>query len=122
MILVIGSRLIGRARILLASCLLASGCCSVDEIRASSPPPAYVGEPYSFAVEHNCSGESTTDSWRLQVASGSLPPGVEFSREGRFSGTPTTSGTFAVTVELLVSEKFEAPVDTETVTIVVVAR
>jgi Putative Ig domain len=64
-----------------------------------------VGQPYTFALEHNCSGSSTTDvtTWTL---SGQLPPGLRFSGDGRFSGTPTAAGSYSLNISLLSSTSY----------------
>jgi hypothetical protein len=80
---------------------LMAGCCSIDTIRTESLPDATVGTPYSFELEHNCSGENSAESedWRL-VTAAALPPGLSLSRDGRISGTPITAGTYVFAIQL----------------------
>jgi hypothetical protein len=100
-------RRIGRAAVVLiaaAQAVMVAGCCSITTIRTESLPDATVGQPYSATLEHNCSGKDhlqNTEDWRT---SGTTPPGIGLSREGRFSGTPTTAGTFSFDVQLGVSD------------------
>ena len=95
----------GRAACLavaLSHLVLAAACCSIDSITTQALPDATVGQAYVLSMEHNCSGKSSTDtgSW---ILSGTLPPGIRFSGEGHFSGTPTAAGTYSLTISLFVS-------------------
>ena len=84
----------------LAQALLLAGCCSVNNIRTESLPEGVVGQPYFAEMEDNCTGRSSLDSttWSL---SGALPPGIRFSGEGRFSGTPSAAGSYALTISVV---------------------
>ena len=84
----------------LAHALLLAGCCGVNSIRTETLPDATVGQPYSAEMQDNCDGRSSLDStnWSL---TGSLPPGIRFSGEGRFSGTPTVAGTYPLTISVV---------------------
>lgn len=77
-----------------------AGCCDVTSIQSESLPDGVVGQSYSFALEHNCGDRRTwwDSSW---TASGTLPPGLAFSRSGVFSGTPTAVGRFDISVTLI---------------------
>ena len=80
-----------------------AGCWSVSSIRTESLPDGTVGQPYSFALEDNCAGQSSSDitSWTL---TGFLPEGIRFSGDGgRFSGTPTSAGAYSLTISLVTS-------------------
>jgi len=65
-------------------------------ITSSALPDAYRGSPYPAALE--ASGGSPPYSWAL--ASGTPPPGLTLSSEGRFSGTATASGAFSFTARV----------------------
>jgi hypothetical protein len=61
-----------------------------------SLPDAVVAVAYSAAL--NASGGVPPYDWI--VVSGALPPGIELSHDGVFSGTPTTEGDFTFTVQV----------------------
>lgn len=69
---------------------LAQGCCD-PQILTESLPPGRVGEPYVFALESAC-GDG------FWYVSGELPPGLAFTSEGVFMGTPTFPGLYFLTV------------------------
>jgi hypothetical protein len=84
---------------------LAAGCCTIESIRTESLPGARVGTPYSFELEHNCSGKSSAESEDWRLATGAVvPPGLSLARDGRFSGTPIAAGTYSFAVELGASD------------------
>ena len=83
----------------------ASHICSVATIRTPSLPEGMVGQPYSFSLEHNCLDDGFFSGPQWEV-SDTLPPGMTFSSSGRFSGTPTQSGSFSLVVSLLVTPVF----------------
>jgi hypothetical protein len=95
-------------------------------IRTQSLPEGEVGQPYSFQLEHNCSGGFFLGnvSWET---SGDLPPGITLGDgpggtvDDRLSGTPTVPGTFPVVVSLKVSYTINGPelVDSKTFPLVV---
>jgi hypothetical protein len=95
------TRLIVRLAVPAACALIVSGCCNIQGIRTESLPDAAVGQPYSFSLEHNCTGKSAweAEDWRI-VTGTSLPPGISLSRDGRFSGAPTTAGLSTFSVQL----------------------
>ena len=84
--------------------LFVGGCCGINSIGTESLPDATVGQPYSFELEHNCTGKSSTEAadWRT-VTGTTLPPGISLSSEGRFSGTPIAPGTYSFAVQLSAS-------------------
>lgn len=63
-------------------------------ISTSSLPGGTVSKAYSTTL--SASGGLTPYTWKL--ASGSLPAGISLSSTGAISGTPTTSGSFPITV------------------------
>src|SRR5262249_46614849 len=65
-------------------------------IVTSSLPVGIVGTPYAQQALAG-SGGTTPYTWQ---ASGILPPGVNLSASGIFSGTPAVAGTFTFTVRL----------------------
>ena len=79
-----------------------SSTCSVNKITTDSLPDATVGQMYSFAFTHNCSGREAA-SWQLQE--GELPPGITLSWDGRLAGTPTATGTFGFSVLLSLTSR-----------------
>ncbi|MCA1683604.1 MAG: hypothetical protein LC708_00510, partial [Actinobacteria bacterium] len=61
-----------------------------------TPPPAgRVGTPYSFQFTM---ATVLNPAPTFRVVSGAPPPGLTLSPQGRLSGTPTTAGTYTVTV------------------------
>jgi hypothetical protein len=60
------------------------------------PTPGAVGDP--FALQLDGIGGQPPYSW--DIASGSLPPGLTLTGSGVIIGTPTSAGTYAVTVEI----------------------
>ena len=94
------STLLARISLAVAQALLVAGCCSINSIRTQSLPDGTVGQPYSFALEDNCSGKSSLDT-AMWTVSGDLPPGLRFSMGGQFSGTPTAAASYSLTVSLI---------------------
>jgi hypothetical protein len=86
-----------------------SGCCDVTDIQQESLPDGIVGQAYSFELQHNCEGKLTEEqiAWRVV---GDVPPGISFSSSGKFSGTPTSAGTFSFMVEVFDTLLFSAGV------------
>lgn len=70
-------------------------------LRTQLPPIGVTGRPYFFEL-NGIGGSGAGYSW--SVVSGSLPPGLSLSASGTpcasLSGTPTTAGSYAFTVEL----------------------
>jgi hypothetical protein len=81
-----------------AACTWSSDC-GINKITTESLPDATVGQVYSFALKHNCSGKEAA-SW--SVPDGTLPPGLTLSYDGRIAGTPTHAGRwfFQVSISL----------------------
>ncbi len=65
-------------------------------IATTSLPNATAGQPYSFTLQ--AAGGTPPYSWT--VTSGSLPAGLDLSSAGVISGTPSTSGSAAFTVQV----------------------
>ena len=63
----------------------------------SAPPAAVVGVPYSTTL--TATGGTTPYTW--SVNAGSLPPGLALSSAGVLSGTPTASGSYPFTVNVI---------------------
>lgn len=66
-----------------------------------SPPPGYVGNPYTFTWDLTTAASPTT----YTLYSGSLPPGLSLSNiiggdgnQGEITGTPTTVGSYSFVV------------------------
>jgi hypothetical protein len=75
-------------------------------IAQTSLPAGQVGVPYGAGLTATNAVGATT----FTLASGALPPGIALSPSGALSGTPTTQGSFPLTVRLtdgrgLVSER-----------------
>jgi hypothetical protein len=66
-------------------------------VNTSSLPTGSVGNPYSASL--SASGGSTPYNW--SVAAGQLPTGLTLSSSGLLSGTPTASGQFSFTVQVI---------------------
>jgi hypothetical protein len=89
-------------------------------IQDQSVPGGTIGQPYSKQLTvwsitgtNPVQGGPTSATWT--IASGSLPPGVNFSSSGLLSGTPTAEGSFTFVVKAARG----AVTDTETETLVV---
>jgi Putative Ig domain len=63
----------------------------------SAPPATVVGALYSFTL--TATGGTTPYTW--SVNAGTLPPGLTLSSAGVLSGTPTTTGSFAFSVNVI---------------------
>src|SRR5215470_18454503 len=66
-------------------------------ITTASLPNGVVSTPYSATLQASGGAPPITWSWVAQAGS-SLPPGLVLAPSGSISGTPTTTGTFNVTV------------------------
>ena len=64
-------------------------------ITTSSLPQAVQGTPYNAAL--TATGGAPPYTWSM---SGSLPPGLTFNSAGGISGTPTSSGSYSVVVQV----------------------
>ena len=78
-------------------------------------PAGMLGAPYDRTL--TASGGSAP--YRFAVASGSLPAGITLDQGGRLHGTPTTTGTFALTVRATDALGFSA---TRALSLVIDAR
>jgi hypothetical protein len=67
-------------------------------ITTSALAPGQAGAVYSQTLA--ASGWNSGDSLVWTVSSGSLPPGLSLSRDGIISGTPTTFGSYSLTIQL----------------------
>jgi len=67
----------------------------------ASLPSGKAGVPYALTVES--SGGNGTRTYAL--AGGALPPGMSFSSKGVFAGTPTTAGTYSLTLQVSDSQR-----------------
>ncbi len=68
-------------------------------IGTTSLPNANVGVPYTQVLVAS-GGSNTGYTWQLSPGSGSLPPGLTLSPTGAISGTPSSAGSFAFTVQV----------------------
>jgi hypothetical protein len=66
-------------------------------IRTALLPPALLNQTYTPAL-FAMGGDGSAVTW--SVASGALPPGVNLGTGGVFSGRPTATGTFTITVRV----------------------
>jgi hypothetical protein len=66
-------------------------------ISTSSLPGATVGSPYSATL--TAGGGNGPYMW--SITSGALPPGLSLSSSGVISGTPTTTGTYNFTIQVV---------------------
>jgi len=90
-------------------------------IQDQSVPAGTIGQPYSKQLTvwsvtnlNPVQGGPAAATW--SIASGSLPPGVNFSSSGLLSGTPTAEGSFTFVVK---AAGGGTATDTETETLVV---
>lgn len=75
---------------------LALGTTTPLLVARPAAPGGQVAEPYAY--ELGGSGGTTPYTWA--VTGGTLPPGLELGADGRISGTPTESGTYAAQVQI----------------------
>jgi hypothetical protein len=66
-------------------------------INETTAPTGTHGQAYSFKLTRSGGKAPVT----YAVIDGALPPGVKFSTAGAFSGTPTTAGSYTVTVRAI---------------------
>ncbi len=81
--------------VLVLSCGILAGCAG-DVVTITTPalPDGRVGEPYDFQIMAD--GD---DAW--SVVTGTLPPGISLSADGRLTGVPLLAGDFAFTVRIV---------------------
>ena len=89
-------------------------------IQDNSVPGGTIGQAYSkqltvWSITHKNpdQGAPTTATW--SIASGSLPPGVNFSDSGLLSGTPTAEGSYTFVVKA--AGGGTSDIETETLTV-----
>ncbi|MDV6278279.1 putative Ig domain-containing protein [Rhodococcus erythropolis] len=56
---------------------------------SGTPPQAVAGNPFTFTV---------TPTPTVSVTAGTLPPGLSLTTDGTLTGTPTTAGTYPITL------------------------
>jgi uncharacterized repeat protein (TIGR01451 family) len=83
-------------------------------ITSGAPPAAAVNSPYSFTL--TATGGTTPYTW--SVNAGTVPAGLTLSSSGVLSGTPTTTGSYPFTVNVIDANKGVA---TASITLVVSA-
>jgi hypothetical protein len=66
--------------------------CKFNAIKTEELPYGYVGQLYEAHLTYDITCSYTTKSF--EVVSGNLPPGIELSPPGKFSGVPTDTGTY----------------------------
>jgi hypothetical protein len=66
-------------------------------ITTTELPPAELNTPYAATLE--AVGGTAPYTW--SIASGSLPPGLSLSSDGPITGTPTATGTFSFSLEVV---------------------
>ena len=66
-------------------------------ITTTELPPAELSTPYAATLE----AVGGTPPYTWSIASGSLPPGLALSSDGTISGTPTATGTFTFSLEVV---------------------
>ena len=79
--------------VLVLACFILAGCATVVTLTTPVLPDGRVGEPYDFQLEADGGA-----SW--SVVTGTLPPGISLSAEGRLAGVPLQAGDFAFTVRI----------------------
>jgi hypothetical protein len=75
---------------------------------SDDPPPATVDTPYAFVVP--------TSGWptpSVSLIAGTLPPGLTLAADGTLSGTPTTAGSYSIS--LMASNGFGNPATRTTI-------
>jgi hypothetical protein len=89
-------------------------------ITTSTLPQGAVGTPYAVTLKSTGTAVGDVLTWSLYV--GTLPPGISLSPEGVLSGTPTTSGSYYMLIQLLDTQPNGQTVSTRrSLTLVVVA-
>ena len=86
-------------------------------ITAVSLPKATLNDP--FSVQLQASGGEAPYTW--SIIGGAFPSGLSMSSGGQISGTPTATGTFTATVQVVDSTQPQAQTAMTNLTIVVIA-
>src|SRR4030095_6639335 len=73
-----------------------AGMCKALTITTTALPGSALGEFASHQIETRFG----TPPFTFSLVSGGLPPGMSLSPSGVVSGTPTTAGTFTITVQV----------------------
>lgn len=78
--------------------LFAAGASALDLCTEPhcQPPPAEQNTPYEFELE----AEEGCVPYRFSYLNGTVPPGLQITRDGKLTGTPTEAGTFEFWVAL----------------------
>lgn len=71
--------------------------CVVQEVVIGNMPEAVVNNYFEHNLSYTRTCTPELENWYLI---GSLPPGLQFSSDGRISGRPTKEGDYDVTVEI----------------------
>ena len=87
-----------RIIVLAAVCFASTGstASALDLETDVKPPPGEVGTPYDFEFE----AEEGCVPYRFSYLNGTVPPGLEITKDGKLTGTPTEAGTFSFWVAL----------------------
>jgi hypothetical protein len=89
-------------------------------ITTSTLPQGVVGTPYAVTLKSAGAEAGDVLTWKLFL--GTLPPGIALSPEGVLSGTPTTSGSYYMLIQLLDTQPSGQTVSaSRSLTLVVVA-
>ena len=67
----------------------------------SSLPGATIGVAYSISLSNYLQITGGVPPYMWTIISGSLPPGLSMDGSGNITGTPTTSGTFSFTIQIV---------------------
>jgi hypothetical protein len=79
------------------SALAVSSAFALDIVVDKQPPVGEVNSPYEFEFEGE---EGCENSWFTRHVHGTLPPGLQVTRDLKLVGTPTEAGDFTFWVEL----------------------
>lgn len=77
--------------------VLVPGASALDINEDKQPPDAEVNTPYVFEFEGE---EGCLQSYYTTLSSGTLPPGLELTRDLKLVGTPSTAGHYVFYVQL----------------------
>lgn len=68
--------------------------CKFNSIRTEELPEGTVGQKYDAQLTYDISCSYTSKSFELVADNGNLPPGIELTKPGYLTGTPTDTGTY----------------------------